>query len=57
MTQDAHAHVICMQIQKSEVERLVNDILGRKVSLLLGPDTMFIRKGSVVANRAGYLIH
>ena len=32
-------------------------IYGEKMSLLKGPDTTFIRKGSVFANRAGHFIY
>ena len=32
-------------------------LTGRKVSLLIGPDTTFLRKGSVFANRAVYFIY
>ena len=32
-------------------------LLGREVSLLIGPATTFIRKGSVLANRAGHYIY
>ena len=31
----------------------VGHLLGREVSLLIGPDTIFIRMGSILANRAG----
>ena len=36
---------------------LPNILLGREVSLLKGPDTTFIRKGSVFAYRAGHYIY
>ena len=32
-------------------------IYGKTMSLLIGPDTTFIRKGSVFANRAGHYIY
>ena len=32
-------------------------IYGKTMSLLTGPDTTFIRKGSVFANRAGHYIY
>ena len=32
-------------------------IYGKTMSLLIGPETTFIRKGSVFANRAGHYIY
>ena len=32
-------------------------IYGKTMLLLIGPDTTFIRKGSVFANRAGHYIY
>ena len=42
--------------QSTYYSTMIGD-LGKEMSLLIGPDATFIRKGSDLANRAGHYIY